>query len=250
MAKVSEEEYHFRVVQCNKPLPSKCRRKSRRGSSSVGAEATKQQPFPFSSSKVSHRYRVLPAAQWSGLQSYRCFLFRGTRFRLGDFVRVANRLASQDSPTEHAVMDPKRPERDWIAYILEIRAADPYHVFARVYWMYWPEDIPKRVVRDLTRSHGPEIFHRSHEVIASNHICRMAMPWAAFFSSLVRMIVSDKNDSSEAKMNGKQEPKISYCDDGHHIILLRDRVDETILRSHAFMSTGAEYRPRASAFYP
>ena len=38
-------------------------------------------------------------------------------------------------------------------------------------------------------------------------------------------------------MNGKQEPEISYCDDGRHVILLRDRVDETILRSHAFMST-------------
>ncbi|RSL43911.1 hypothetical protein CEP51_016303 [Fusarium floridanum] len=170
MAKVSEEEYHFRVVQCNEPLPSKCKRKTRRGSSSVGAEATKRQPFPFSDSKVSYRYRVLPAAQWSGLQSYRCFLFRGTRFRLGDFVRVANRLASQDSPTNHAVRDLERPERDWVAYILEIRAADPHHVFARVYWMYWPDDIPKRVMQRLTRIRGPEIFHRSHELIASNHM--------------------------------------------------------------------------------
>ena len=78
-------------------------------------------------------------------------------------------MTSQDNPTEHAVGDLKRPERDWIAYILEIRAADHYHVFARVYWMYWPEDIPKRVMQDLTRIRGPEIFHRSHEVIASNH---------------------------------------------------------------------------------
>lgn len=74
MAKVSEEEYHFRVVQCNEPLPSKRKRKTRGGSSSMGAEVTKRQPFPFSSSKVSHRYRVLPGAQWSRLQSYRCFL--------------------------------------------------------------------------------------------------------------------------------------------------------------------------------
>ncbi|KAH8648816.1 hypothetical protein BGZ61DRAFT_460620 [Ilyonectria robusta] len=169
MAKVSEE-YDFRVVQCNEPLPSKRKRKTRRGSSSVGAEVTKRQPFPFSSSKVFHRYRVVPGAQWSRLQSYRCFLFRGTQFRIGDFVRVANRLTSQDNPTDHAVRDLKRPERDWIAYILEIRAADQYHVFARVYWMYWPEDIPKRLMQDLTRIRGPEIFHRSHEVIASNHM--------------------------------------------------------------------------------
>ncbi|KAI8710814.1 BAH domain-containing protein [Fusarium sp. LHS14.1] len=164
MAKFTEEEHHFKVVQYNEPPPS------REASGSVGGEVTKRQSFPFSSGKESHRYRVVPAAQWSRLQSYRCFLLQDTRFKLGDFVRVANRLTSQDNPTEHAVRDLERPERDWVAYILEIRAADPYHVFARVYWMYWPEDIPKRVMQRSTRIRGPEIFHQSHELIASNHM--------------------------------------------------------------------------------
>lgn len=33
-------------------------------------------------------------------------------------------------------------DRNWVACILEIRAADEHHVFARVYWLYWPDELP------------------------------------------------------------------------------------------------------------
>jgi hypothetical protein len=36
----------------------------------------------------------------------------------------------------------KKSADDWVARILEIRASDEYYVYARVYWMYWPDELP------------------------------------------------------------------------------------------------------------
>jgi hypothetical protein len=32
-------------------------------------------------------------------------------------------------------------EKEWVARILEIRASDEHHVYARVYWMYWSDEL-------------------------------------------------------------------------------------------------------------
>ncbi|KAF6528394.1 hypothetical protein HZS61_008696 [Fusarium oxysporum f. sp. conglutinans] len=43
----------------------------------------------------------------------------------------------------------------WVAFILEIRASDDDHVYARVYWMYWPEDLPRVDIIDVVSVAGP-----------------------------------------------------------------------------------------------
>ena len=50
--------------------------------------------------------------------------------------------------------------KEWIAYVLEVRAKDATHVFLRVYWMYSPAELPQ----------GAEKYHGKTEVIASNHM--------------------------------------------------------------------------------
>ena len=50
--------------------------------------------------------------------------------------------------------------KEWIAYVLEVRAKDPTHVFLRVYWMYSPSELP----------HGAQKYHGGTEMIASNHM--------------------------------------------------------------------------------
>lgn len=48
----------------------------------------------------------------------------------------------------------------WIARVLEIRAVDEAHVYLRVYWWYWPEELPM----------GRCDWHGNKELVASNHM--------------------------------------------------------------------------------
>ena len=48
----------------------------------------------------------------------------------------------------------------WVARVLEIRAVDEAHVYLRVYWLYWPEELPE----------GRQPYHGQKELIASNHM--------------------------------------------------------------------------------
>ena len=74
-------------------------------------------------------------------------------FGIYDFVYV-NHASAGDQGREHA-------ERDhWIAKVLEIRALDSKNVYLRVYWMYWPSELPT----------GRENYHGDQELVASNHM--------------------------------------------------------------------------------
>lgn len=48
----------------------------------------------------------------------------------------------------------------WVARVLEIRAEDEAHVYLRVFWMYWPDELPG----------GRQYYHGSRELVASNHM--------------------------------------------------------------------------------
>jgi len=48
----------------------------------------------------------------------------------------------------------------WVARVLEIRAVDEAHVYLRVYWLYWPEELPG----------GRQQYHGQKELVASNHM--------------------------------------------------------------------------------
>ncbi|KAG7403302.1 Chromatin remodeling protein SHL [Fusarium oxysporum f. sp. rapae] len=58
----------------------------------------------------------------------------------------------------------------WVAFILEICASDTYHVYARVYWMYWPEDLPDSTLDGEKTVQGRQPYHGVNELIASNHM--------------------------------------------------------------------------------
>lgn len=69
-------------------------------------------------------------------------------FSLGDTVFV--------KPDDAEAVD--APLSNWVAKVLEVRAASEAHVFLRIFWMYRPEDIPG----------GRRPYHGRNEVIASN----------------------------------------------------------------------------------
>ena len=49
----------------------------------------------------------------------------------------------------------------WVARVMEIRAHSAAHVYLRVLWLYWPEELPKE---------GRKDYHSSSELVASNHM--------------------------------------------------------------------------------
>ena len=57
----------------------------------------------------------------------------------------------------------------WVAKILEIRASDENHVFARVYWMYSPDDLPRNGSGGETVVGEGQHYYSPNELVASNH---------------------------------------------------------------------------------
>ena len=74
-------------------------------------------------------------------------------FGLGDHVFVNHSTESTGSNVSEA-------DVFWVARVLEVRAHHPSQVFVRVYWYYWPNELPE----------GRRPYHGKNELIASNHM--------------------------------------------------------------------------------
>jgi hypothetical protein len=86
----------------------------------------------------------------------------GTRYYKDSFVYVKN----DTTLSGHGDTDPSNL---WVAYILEIRAKDEHHVYARIYWMYSPDELPKGTFDGKNLVQGRQPYHGQNELIASNH---------------------------------------------------------------------------------
>jgi hypothetical protein len=78
--------------------------------------------------------------------------------------RQTKGVSSKDGP-----IPLKKTDDDWVARILEIRASDEHHVYARIYWMYWPDEIPAGSHDGKKSVQGRQPYHGKLELIASNH---------------------------------------------------------------------------------
>ncbi|KAF4468484.1 epoxide hydrolase 2 [Fusarium albosuccineum] len=159
------DKNHFQIVYDE---PSLSKGTTRRNPGGTGAKATDLdlQAYPFPKSESFSPYRVIPDREWSQLRSCRNFRLKDTKFSLGDFVKVTNRSPYRGDRAKRMNGGSKGPRRDRVAYILEIKAADERNVFARVYWMYWPEDMPK----DKPGFSDEKLESEPNELIASNHM--------------------------------------------------------------------------------
>ncbi|KAK9478849.1 hypothetical protein V1514DRAFT_46831 [Lipomyces japonicus] len=102
----------------------------------------------------SDAFSVVPHDGWLKLTPYRHFVVGSERFSIGDYVYV-NHAHIQGSS---AILT--NPKMYWIGRVLEIRAQDHMLVYIRVFWMYWPAELPE----------GREYYHGKKELIASNHM--------------------------------------------------------------------------------
>jgi hypothetical protein len=87
-----------------------------------------------------------------------------------DFVYVANEsTVNHQKTTNDGKGGYKKSDVKWVARILEIRASDEHHVYARVYWMYWSDELPPGTIDRKMTVQGRQPYHGTDELIASNH---------------------------------------------------------------------------------
>ncbi|KAK3947620.1 hypothetical protein QBC32DRAFT_80592 [Pseudoneurospora amorphoporcata] len=119
-------------------------------------------------------YKVEPAKDWTDMTRYNSFVLNNVKYYAENFIYVANDLSIKKKEPkqggDEAAATILRRDTEWVARILEIRARDEHHVFARVYWMYWPDELPAKT-RDRKRIvQGRQPYHGQGELVASNHM--------------------------------------------------------------------------------
>ncbi|KAH6708557.1 hypothetical protein EV126DRAFT_519197 [Verticillium dahliae] len=146
-----------------------------------------QSPFvpngSFDDDSTLHlRYIVEPRAEWDELKPLTKVLIRDVLYRRRDYVYIRG----QDGRNSHAL---------WIARIQEIRACDNTRAYARVLWMYRPEDLSGELVcggARLSNDGGRQAYHGHAELIASNHMDIISLS-CIIGKSTVRQWVEEKN---------------------------------------------------------
>lgn len=119
------------------------------GASRKHQEIDREVPFD------STLYAIKPRKQWDQLTKYRSFVVGTENFALNEHIFVNH--SNIPHGTDLGASDDKK---FWVARVLEIRAIDESHVYLRVYWLYWPEELPG----------GRQPYHGAKEIIASNHM--------------------------------------------------------------------------------
>ncbi|EWZ28451.1 uncharacterized protein FOBCDRAFT_251731 [Fusarium oxysporum Fo47] len=116
-------------------------------------------------------YTVEPGKRWQDMTRYNSFVLGGVKYYSEGFVRVANEVTIEQQKAQGAGKGIyKKSIDDWIARILEIRASDEHHVYARIYWMYWPDELPAGTLDGKKTVQGRQPYHGANELIASNHM--------------------------------------------------------------------------------
>ncbi|KAK9438302.1 BAH domain-containing protein [Metarhizium brunneum] len=122
---------------------------------------------------MSLPYIVEPRKRWRAMTRYHNFILNGRKYSTHDFVYVANDDSIETQKIASRVEDGgslPRLTKYWVAKILEIRAADEHHVYARIYWMYSPDELPPNTRYGEESIEGRQTYHGKNELIASNHM--------------------------------------------------------------------------------
>ncbi|KAJ3499491.1 hypothetical protein NLG97_g273 [Lecanicillium saksenae] len=115
-------------------------------------------------------YQVEPRKRWLEMTKYNSFVLNGNKYLSDEFIFVANDEAIERQKSGKLAKQQVGPGDFWVARILEIRAADEHHVYARVFWMYSPDELPAATMSGKKTAAGRQPYHGMNELIASNHM--------------------------------------------------------------------------------
>ncbi|KAF4510571.1 hypothetical protein G6O67_002448 [Ophiocordyceps sinensis] len=145
-------------------------------------------------------YTVEPLKRWLDMTRYNSFVLNNVKYFNEDFVYIAN-----DATIERQ-KSTKEPERQgllqstdyWVAKILEVRALDEHHVYARVYWMYSPDELPANTLDGKRVVSGRQPYHGQNELIASNHMDVINVVSVAMRAVVNQWVESDDEQVQDA----------------------------------------------------
>jgi hypothetical protein len=83
------------------------------------------------------------------------------KFTVGSIVYVnKSDPPASPPPPEAGEKEMLKWDKDnlWVAKVLEVRATDTSHVYLRVFWLYWPDELPN----------GRQKYHGANELVMSN----------------------------------------------------------------------------------
>ncbi|KAM3549471.1 hypothetical protein ARSEF4850_008833 [Beauveria asiatica] len=146
-----------------------------------GEKASGDKPFfqisPFepagkfrSRESMDTHYHINERKKWMEMTKYMSFVLSGTKYYSDQFIFVANDDALERQTSGKLHKEQIGPGDFWVARILEIRASDEHHVYARVFWMYSPDELPAATVSGKKTPAGRQPYHGMNELIASNHM--------------------------------------------------------------------------------
>ncbi|XXG94055.1 hypothetical protein Hte_000306 [Hypoxylon texense] len=175
----SQAECPFSVVHPDPNEKEKKTKRRRQDSEEHPQPKILLQASPFSpmgkfkdpNNTMDRHYQVQPYQKWMDMTRYNSFVLNGVKYWSEGFIFVANNSTIERQKNPGETLQPrKKSDDDWVARILEIRASDEHHVYARVYWMYWPDELPTGTLDGKKSVQGRQWYHGANELIASNHM--------------------------------------------------------------------------------
>ncbi|GJN72996.1 ebs-bah-phd domain-containing protein [Purpureocillium lilacinum] len=146
-------------------------------------------------------YSVEPRKRWLDMTRYNSFVLNNVKYYNENYVYIAN-----DATIERQKATNKDPERRgllqsadyWVAKILEVRALDEHHVYARVYWMYSPDELPSNTLDGKKVVSGRQPYHGQNELIASNHMDVINVVSVAMRAEVNQWVEADDDQIQES----------------------------------------------------
>ncbi|EXJ87055.1 hypothetical protein A1O3_04012 [Capronia epimyces CBS 606.96] len=141
-----------------------CPPRPRRGKQAAADDVFEGTDAPSLAPQLEVDYAIRPGSKWKSLGVFRNAKFKNPTvviYTVGQIVYI-NRHNPVPPPPPVDASEEERLEYDkanfWVGLIAEIRAENHAKVYARVFWFYWPEELPM----------GRQPYHGRQELILSN----------------------------------------------------------------------------------
>ncbi|KIX99022.1 uncharacterized protein Z520_05483 [Fonsecaea multimorphosa CBS 102226] len=160
------------------------------------ADVSLFQDFPLRLSQLSIDFALIPGSKWDQLTRFKNARFKETHevtYTAGQFVYVNRHMPPPPAPPENASSAEKLKydkENLWVGVVSEFKALDRETVYVRLFWLYWPEELPM----------GRQPYHGRKELVMSNQVDiieAQALTWGAEVSYWDESDDSNKTELGE-----------------------------------------------------
>ncbi|KAK5231037.1 hypothetical protein LTR72_000217 [Exophiala xenobiotica] len=177
------------TIECPVRPPKRRLKRKRSSVPEVKDNVHIDQDAPELAPNLHIEYAVRPGHQWRKMTKYKNAKFKepfDVIYSSGQIIYVNRHTPVRPSPPADASEDEKLQydkENFWVGLISDFRAESQDKVYVRVFWLYWPEELPM----------GRQPYHGKRELVLSNHVDLIE---AQAIASHAEISQWDENDDS------------------------------------------------------